>query len=50
MIAALTKTGTRSEKALAKAVLVLGGELQKLNRRLQELEKSSDDTVPMKRR
>jgi len=50
MIVALTKTGTRSEKALAKAVLVLGGELQKLHHRLRQLEKRSDDTVEMKRR
>jgi hypothetical protein len=41
MIISLAKTGTPSERVLASAVLVLGGELQILNRRLKQLEKAS---------
>jgi hypothetical protein len=45
MVVALAKTGTPAEKALARAVLVLGGDLQGLNRRLLRLEKASGTTT-----
>jgi hypothetical protein len=45
MIVTLAKTGTQAEKALARAILVLGGDLQGLNRRLQRLEKANSTTT-----